>query len=143
MDSSHKTLLVSMLWCYYPTLNMALKFSLNSYYAFLRFLHGVLWIIFHCLCFLSAPQHKCMHWRHQITSLSYSTIALYNTDHTGVSVAHKITSPKKTASIFPTMIRNCWLGETKVFRLTRNSETSSTSHCWIFEFFHRIFLLSK
>ena len=38
---------------------------------------------------------------HQVTSLSYSTIALYNTDHTGVGVGHKITSPKNTASIFP------------------------------------------
>ena len=32
---------------------------------------------------------------------SYTTIVVYSRDHKGVGVAHEITLPKKTASIFP------------------------------------------
>ena len=37
----------------------------------------------------------------QCTIITYSMIVPYSRDHKGVGVAHKIISPKKTASIFP------------------------------------------
>ena len=126
IDLSHKTFLVLVLWFYYPTLKWHLTFSLNLYiyYAFLWFLHDIrtLRIISHCLCFSTQTHdhtHKCTSLKedgitcyHQVTSLSYSTIALYNTDHTGVGVVHKIVSPKTQLQFSQTTMWKCWLPET-------------------------------